>query len=524
MTFNKQSSAKITKPLVDILIFLFSYFAAFFIMFEGIPDSAHLKRALLLALFVILARIACFHAFSIYLAAWKFFSVIDAVAVFRAVLPVTAALLLGRFLLPAKWPLFKLPLSIISLEFFLTLTGTLGVRMIDRLAYERAEGRIQKRKNILLIGAGEAGNNVAKELSRRHCSEARVLGFVDDDPKVFNSVIRGIRVLGNTAQIPEIIKKFNIDEAIITTPGLASEDVQRIIKICTGTKIKLKTIHRSFALVFDDTGIPDVPQTDSEAMVREQLRAFKDLTERDYDAAAETKYPVDHLYEATKPFSDPQGLSGDLLMAAGTMIKLLRLAAGASVLDLGCGCGWTSILLARCGFRVTGLDLNSSSLEIARRNAQAIGIPVTFINADMQSFTTDRFFDALVVFDSMHHCLRERSVLLRAEAALRPGGKIILCEQAHSDETRAGILTHKAAIQAMQKHGTLEKGLGTRYLVRLLFDCGFERVTVFSTPYHYRTWLMARKPRAGKEAVRSVHYTSDFERALWFYESDGLSG
>ncbi len=521
MSINKQFSTKIIKLLIDILIFLFSYFAAFFIRFEGIPDPANLKRALLLAPFVILARIACFRIFSIYSMAWKFFSVTDAMAVLRAVLPVTAALLLGRFFLPAKWPLFKLPLNIISLEFFLTLIGTLGVRMTDRLAYERAERGSSKKKNTLLIGAGDAGNNVAKELSRRKHSGIRVSGFVDDDRRELNSVIHGIRVLGNTAQIRELVKKLHIDEAIITIPDLALKDVRRIIDVCRGTKIKLKTFQGSFELLFDDTGVPDVPRKDSEVLVREQLQAFKDLTGRDYDAAAETRYPVNHVYEATKPFSDPEGLSGDLLIAAGTMVKLLHLAPGASVLDLGCGCGWTSIFLARCGFQVTGLDLNAASLEIARRNAQAIGIPVKFINADMQSFIVDRLFDALVIFDSMHHCLRERSVLSRAEAALRPGGKIILCEQAHSDETRAGILIHEAAIQVMQKHGTLEKGLGTRYLIRLLFDCGFEMVTVFTTQSHYHTWLMARKPRAGTKAVRSVNYTSDFERALWFSELDG---
>jgi cyclopropane fatty-acyl-phospholipid synthase-like methyltransferase len=521
MNINKRSSTKIIKLLIDSLIFLFSYFTAFFIRFEGIPDPVNLKRVLLLCPFIVLARIACFRVFSIHSAAWKFFSIVDAIAVFRAVLPVTIILLLGGIFLPVKLQLFKLPLSIISLEFFLTLIGTLGVRMTDRLTYEHAERGSPKKKNILLIGAGDAGNNVIKEINQRKYSGIKVLGFVDDDPRELNNVIHGIRVLGNTAQIPEIVKKLNIDEAIITIPDPALKDVRRIMDICKDTKITLKTFHRSFELLYDNTGIPDVPLTDSEVTVREQLQVFKSLTGREYNAAAETRYPVNHVYEANKPFSDPKGLSGDLLIAAGTMVKLLHLPPGASVLDLGSGCGWTSIFLARCGFQVTGLDLNAASLEIARRNAQAIATPVKFINADMQSFPVDRLFDALVIFDSLHHCLRERSVLSRAESALRPGGKIIICEQAYPDEARAGILTHEAAIQAMKKHGTLEKGLGTRYLIRLLFDCGFERVTVLTTQSHYHTWLMARKPQAGTEAARSVTYTSDFERALWFSELEG---
>ncbi len=520
MTFDRYLSTKVAKIFIDILIFLFSFFAAFIIGFDGIPDPAHLRRALLLFPFIALARVVCFRVFSIFPIAWKFFSIIDALAVLRAVLPVTAALLLARFLLPSIWPLSRLPISIILSEFFLVLLGTLGVRLADRLAYEHAQRKNPKKKNVLLIGAGDEGSSMAKELRRRKYSGTRVLGFVDDDPKELNSVTQGIKVLGTTVQIPELVRKRAVDEAIITNPDLAPTEVNRIIDVCRGTKIKLKTWNGSFDLLYDGTGICDVHQLDPEIMAREQLEAFKSLTGRDYDAAAETKYPVNHVYEATKPFSDPEGLSGDLLMAAGTIIKLLHLGPGASVLDLGCGCGWTSIILARCGFHVTGLDLNPASLEIARRNARTIGVPVIFINADMQSFTVDQPFDAIVIFDSMHHCLKERSVLSRAQSALRPGGKIVLCEQAYPDETRAGILTHEAAVQAMQKHGTLEKGLGKRYLIRLLFDCGFEMVTVFTTRTHYHTWLMARKPRTGEEARRSVNYTSDFERALWFSDPE----
>jgi len=264
--------------------------------------------------------------------------------------------------------------------------------------------------------------------------------------------------------------------------------------------------------------ILDIPLEDPEAMVKEQLQIFKAVTGQEYEATAETRYPVNHVYEVNKPFSDPEGLSGDLLIATGTMIKLLHLAPGASVLDLGCGCGWTSILLARCGFQVTGVDINSASLSIGQRNAEASSVSVKFLNEDMQSFTVDYPFDAVVIFDSLHHCLRERLVLARAESALRPEGKILMCEQNYPDEDRAGILTHKPAIQTMRKHGILEKGLGTKYLIRVLFDCGFEMATVFTSQGHYRTWVMARKPLPEKRAVQSVIYTSDLNEALKAYE------
>jgi len=254
-----------------------------------------------------------------------------------------------------------------------------------------------------------------------------------------------------------------------------------------------------------------VPLEDQEAMVEDQLQVFKAVTGRDYETAAETRYSVDNEYEVIKPFGDPQGLSGDLLIAAGTMIKLLNLPPGAAVLDLGCGCGWTSNLLARCGFHVTGVDVNAASLAIGQRNADAAGLAVKFINADMQTFTLDQCFDAVVIFDSLHHCLREQSVLSNVERMLIPGGKIVLCEQSYPDEEKAGLLTHDDAIQTMRRHGTLEKGLGTKYLVSALLGCGFDAITVFTSQGHYRRWHIARKSYEGvSEAVRSVINTSDF--------------
>ncbi len=295
--------------------------------------------------------------------------------------------------------------------------------------------------------------------------------------------------------------------------------------IISQVKKFLKAVFRIFG--FEVRKIPDsaqqvnildIPLEDPEAMVKEQLHIFKAITGRDYEAAAETRYPVNHVYEVNKPFSDPEGLSGDLLIATGTMIKLLHLPPGASILDLGCGCGWTSILLARCGFQVTGVDVNSASLAIGRRNAEASGIPVKFINQDIQYFTVNQSFDAVVIFDSLHHCLKERLVLSRAESALRPGGKILLCEPDHPDQNKAGILNHEAAVHTMRKYGTLEKGLGTRYLARILFDCGFEVATVFKSQGNYQWWVIARKPLPEKKAVLSVIYTSDLNEALKAYE------
>lgn len=78
------------------------------------------------------------------------------------------------------------------------------------------------------------------------------------------------------------------------------------------------------------------------------------------------------------------------------LTKMLRIAAGASVLDIGCGTGRHDIELARRGFKVTGLDVSAGMLEQARKKAKAAGVDVAWHHADATKFSLDGAFDAAI--------------------------------------------------------------------------------------------------------------------------------
>lgn len=102
-----------------------------------------------------------------------------------------------------------------------------------------------------------------------------------------------------------------------------------------------------------------------------------------------------------------------------------------SILDVGCGTGTHAILLARRGYRVTGLDISRQQLAVARRKARAARLPVRFVRADMRSFDVGETFDAAIcMFGGFGHLLRSRDVLscLRSlRKHLRSGG-LFVCE------------------------------------------------------------------------------------------------
>jgi FlaA1/EpsC-like NDP-sugar epimerase len=282
MKFERVLLTKVNQIFIDIFIFVFSYFAAFFIRFEGVPDPINLKQLIILFPYVALARLLIFSIFSIYSISWRYISIFDVLSIVKACIPVTALLFLGRILLPDQFSLLRLPLGVIALEFLLVLFGALGVRMTRRLITELSErekfendsNRLTK-KRTLLIGAGDAGNMIAKELRQRTDLGYEIYGFVDDNPKKFRTVIQGIKVLGNTTQIPEIVKKLKIDEAIITIANASSKDIRRIVGVCEGTKIKVKIIPGLFEILDDKVRVSKIREINIDDLLGRSVVNFK---------------------------------------------------------------------------------------------------------------------------------------------------------------------------------------------------------------------------------------------------------
>jgi len=273
---------KTTQFFIDIFIFIFSFFAAFFIRFEGIPNGIYLKQLLILFPYVAVLRLMLFQVFSIYSIVWRYISIIDVISIVKACMPVTIILFLGRLFSPGKLPFLRLPLGVISLEFLLVLTGTLGVRMARRFISELSErerfrNSQERMKNIrtLLIGAGDAGNMVIKELRQRTDLGIDVVGFIDDNPRKFKTVIQGIKVLGNTTQIPEIVKKLKIDEAIITIANASSKDIRRIVGVCEGTKIKVKIVPGLFEILDDKVRLSKIREINIDDLLGRSVVNFK---------------------------------------------------------------------------------------------------------------------------------------------------------------------------------------------------------------------------------------------------------
>jgi SAM-dependent methyltransferase len=118
------------------------------------------------------------------------------------------------------------------------------------------------------------------------------------------------------------------------------------------------------------------------------------------------------------------------------MIDLLGLEPGAAILDLACGHGRHAIRLAQRGFAVTGLDLSEVFLDRARADAEAAGVEVEWVHADMREIPFENAFDAVVniftAFGYLENDAEDAKVVAAVRRALVPGGAFLL-ETIHRD-------------------------------------------------------------------------------------------
>ncbi len=280
--YQKVFLRKTNQVFMDMIIFLAAFFSAYLIRFEGVPEPTYLKQLLLLLPYVVLARLLCFLLFSIYSIIWRYISIRDVLAIAEASFPVTAMFFLGRILLPSRLSLLRVPLSIIALDYLLAMFGTLGIRMARRLLVEFAMRERYGAKSValerrtVLIGAGDAGNMVVKELKQRTDLGIVVAGFIDDDREKSKTTIQGVKVLGSTSQIPEIVRKYNIDEAIITIANASSKEIRRIAEICEKTKIKVKIIPGLFEILSGQASISKIREINIDDLLGRSVVNFED--------------------------------------------------------------------------------------------------------------------------------------------------------------------------------------------------------------------------------------------------------
>jgi FlaA1/EpsC-like NDP-sugar epimerase len=201
-----------------------------------------------LLVFFLAVKLPVFGFFKQYRGWWRYVSISDLLGILRAALVSTLIIVAIWFLVMLRVAAVRhaLPLGIAAVSqsvFMADLFGTIlvpaGLRMITRLYHEEfrtVEGRRLKR--FLIIGAGNAGEALLREIHRMPVAQYDVIGFIDDDPAKQRISIHGIPIVGTVDELPRICKERNIEEIAVAMPSAT----RRVIQACEGTKLRFRTV------------------------------------------------------------------------------------------------------------------------------------------------------------------------------------------------------------------------------------------------------------------------------------------
>lgn len=230
------------RPLVlAIHLFLFggAYLLAFLLRFDFLlsPENQQLFLATLPLL--LLARVPTFAWFHLYEGLWRYVSMRDIVTIMKAV--TLSSLVFVAAVLVVFGHGF--PRSVLVLEWVLCLALVGGVRLGLR-AFREAR-RIPKSvhgRRVLIVGAGDAGERLIREIERDRSCGNEVVGFVDDNPTKHGKRIHGVPVIGAIEDLPEVCRAHAVEEVLIATPSAPAEDRRRILECCRKSGVAFRTV------------------------------------------------------------------------------------------------------------------------------------------------------------------------------------------------------------------------------------------------------------------------------------------
>lgn len=242
--------------LIDIILITASLYGAHLVRFEFSIPSNFVALLYKILPAVILIKIISFYFFDLYSGMWRYTGIKDILNIIKASI-ISSFVIISLILFKTRFEGFSRSVFIIDGCFTVLLIT--GYRVAIRLYYEQLsfdsswltsirnllkpfDNSSPKGKKILIIGAGDCGEKICKEIINNHRLHQKVAGFIDDDPEKFGKKIHGISVLGTVEQIEKIFLKSKSDEVLIAIPSTSSKQIRKIIEICNNSNIIFKII------------------------------------------------------------------------------------------------------------------------------------------------------------------------------------------------------------------------------------------------------------------------------------------
>ena len=268
------------KFFLHLFIFGFSYYAAYMLRFEFFIPAEYGEVIRKTFLYMLVAKALGFLVFGLFQGWWRYVSI-------RDILPIAAGCTAGSALFAGLNVLLlsdvAVPRSIYLLDWGITLSLVLFARYFIRMGRETfGRTRFESTRRVLIVGAGAAGQMIAREIWENPFLGISPVGFVDDDPAKIGTRIEGIRVLGNHEKIEEICRAHEVEEIIIAIPSAPGFNIRHIVDHCREGKAKFRILPGVGELIDGKVSVKELREIEiADLLGREPVHLDLELLRRD---------------------------------------------------------------------------------------------------------------------------------------------------------------------------------------------------------------------------------------------------
>jgi FlaA1/EpsC-like NDP-sugar epimerase len=232
---------RLAEVLLDFVLLCGSFLLAFALLVDGLgtPDQRDVFLAALPV--TVAARYLCFVLAGVYRRVWRFAGARDALAIAGAC---AVSALVSAAVVETSRGLGSFPWEVFALDAVLATILVAGSRILVALALEaRDDARSGARRRVLVVGAGRSGRALAREL--RETPGVRVVGFLDDNPRVRRRRIAGVTVAGGLDEAAAIVAQLSPGEVLVTIPDAPAARLALVMDACRAAGVECRIVTRS---------------------------------------------------------------------------------------------------------------------------------------------------------------------------------------------------------------------------------------------------------------------------------------
>ena len=227
--------------LMDVILLNASSFAAYVLRYEFqfslIMTSGFIGQYMKIAPIYTVVAIVIFASLRLYQNMWEFASTNELAYIFVAVMLATfSEMVIGQMMNVYQ------PKSLLLINALFLMIALAGIRYSYRVMRTVKDRPIAPQQRTMLIGAGATGAGMLRELQRSAHSRNKVVCMIDDDPAKLGSYLHGVRVVGNRDSIPEMVRRYEVEEIIMAMPTATQKQKRSMLEICQKTPCRLQTL------------------------------------------------------------------------------------------------------------------------------------------------------------------------------------------------------------------------------------------------------------------------------------------